>query len=309
MQRNGTLIPELRIAIADAQELLKLPASGASQGASELHASVRERLIKARHALADLQEDALAGRCETIAPARRLTFQKSSGPRRRARRHTGLPYQGDPTMTAPRPSSTALGPWLGTAASFAVAAAFGWGVATSTALAPQPAQAVASLSGSTGATAAAIVTRSTPVTTILKWPSGYTFGSNAPAGTPCSNIDLLPGEPVTMQIQVLGSARRCWPVASTTTTCTAAATNLNPIVVTQATLNGNAQGVQVTTVPTAILKWQELWSTAQPTPAAGTACSPIDMLPGEVTMRHVQVWMAGSLWSRCVDNTLPAYAN
>ena len=215
-------------------------------------------------------------------------------------------------MLKDRKDSSALRNRLGSAVTFSVAAASSWAIASQAVLAPQPAQAVAKLGGSSGATAAALYTKSTPISKIVKWPSGFTAGSNAAAGTPCSNIDLAPGAPVTMQIQVIGSSRRCWPIARTTSAPCAAAPanpNPNPIIVTQATLNGTAQGVQVTTEPTVILKWPEPWSTTQPTPVAGTACSPTDMLPGETTQRHVQIWLEGGPWSRCVDNTLPAYAN
>ena len=215
-------------------------------------------------------------------------------------------------MLKDRKDSRALRNRLGSVVTFSVAAACSWGIASQAVLAPQPAQAVAKLGGSSGASAAAVYTTTTPISNIVVWPNVYTAGSSAPAGTPCSNINLAPGAPVTKQIQVIGSMRRCWPIASTTSTACAAAPanpNPNPIVVTQATLNGTAQGVQVTTQPTAILKWPELWSTTQPTPVAGTACSPVDMLPGETTQRHVQLWVEGGPWSRCVDITLPAYAN
>lgn len=58
--QRDKLMTDLRTVIADAEELLKLSAGDASQSAAELHESVRERLMKARHALGDLQEDAIA---------------------------------------------------------------------------------------------------------------------------------------------------------------------------------------------------------------------------------------------------------
>lgn len=58
--QRDKLMTDLRTVIADAEELLKLSATDATQGAAELNASVRERLKKAQHALGDLQEDALA---------------------------------------------------------------------------------------------------------------------------------------------------------------------------------------------------------------------------------------------------------
>ena len=75
---------------------------------------------------------------------------------------------------------------------------------------PQPAQAVAKLSGSSGASAAAIYVNTLVDTTVVKWPSGYTPGSLAPAGAPCSNVDLLEGTETVKIIQIIGSSRRCY---------------------------------------------------------------------------------------------------
>jgi hypothetical protein len=75
---------------------------------------------------------------------------------------------------------------------------------------PQPAQATVELFGSNGATAAAVWLNTTDATTILKWPSVYSAGSSAAAGTPCSNFDMLSGETTAKFIQVLGSYRRCY---------------------------------------------------------------------------------------------------
>lgn len=75
---------------------------------------------------------------------------------------------------------------------------------------PQPAQATASLGGSTGATAAAVYVNDATPTSILKWTSSYSPGSTAAAGTPCSVTDLGVNETVVKVIQVFGSNRRCF---------------------------------------------------------------------------------------------------
>lgn len=75
---------------------------------------------------------------------------------------------------------------------------------------PQPAQATASLTGSTGATAAAVFVNTETPTTILKWDASYAPGSTAAAGTPCSVTDLGVNATTQKVIQVFGSNRRCF---------------------------------------------------------------------------------------------------
>lgn len=58
--QRDKLINDLRTVITDAEELIKLSASEAGESAAELRASVRERLLKAHHALGDLQDSAMA---------------------------------------------------------------------------------------------------------------------------------------------------------------------------------------------------------------------------------------------------------
>lgn len=75
---------------------------------------------------------------------------------------------------------------------------------------PQPAQATASLTGSTGATAAATFVNTGTSTNIIKWTPSYSPGSTAPAGTPCAVTDLGVNEVTPKFIQVFGSNRRCY---------------------------------------------------------------------------------------------------
>jgi hypothetical protein len=57
--------------------------------------------------------------------------------------------------------------------------------------APEPAMLTADgLSGSNGATGAAIYPSTAPTTTVVKWPGVYTYHPTLAADTPCSNTDL-----------------------------------------------------------------------------------------------------------------------
>ena len=87
-------------------------------------------------------------------------------------------------------------------------AAAGVAVTAGSASAPEPARLTADLSGPTGATAAAVFVSSAQPTKVLNWPATLTPGS-APAGTPCSNGPLAPGQTTTKRIQVYGSLRKC----------------------------------------------------------------------------------------------------
>lgn len=74
---------------------------------------------------------------------------------------------------------------------------------------PEPARLTQSLSGSTGATAAAIYTISLAPTQVIKWPSTPGAGS-APAGTPCTTGDASINTETTHVIQVLSNGyKRC----------------------------------------------------------------------------------------------------
>jgi hypothetical protein len=76
---------------------------------------------------------------------------------------------------------------------------------------PEPARLTQSLSGTTGATAAAVYVNSAVATRATKWPSTYTSGGTNPpaAGTPCSTGDLPLDGTTTSMIQASGSYRKC----------------------------------------------------------------------------------------------------
>jgi hypothetical protein len=74
---------------------------------------------------------------------------------------------------------------------------------------PEPAKLTQNLSGSTGATAAAIYTNSEAATNVIKWSSTAAAGSPA-GGTPCSPGDLSVSSETLKVIQVLPNAyRKC----------------------------------------------------------------------------------------------------
>ena len=75
---------------------------------------------------------------------------------------------------------------------------------------PEPARLTQSLSGSNGATAAAVYVNSGQNTTVVRWPGSYTSGSVLPpAGMPCSTLDLPPGSDTTKVIVAYGNYRKC----------------------------------------------------------------------------------------------------
>ena len=78
-----------------------------------------------------------------------------------------------------------------------------------TALAPEPAMLTADLSGSNGATAAALYSNTNVGTSVVKWPKSYTYGPWLAAGTPCNDVDLPPGAVVTSVIVATGNYRKC----------------------------------------------------------------------------------------------------
>jgi hypothetical protein len=76
---------------------------------------------------------------------------------------------------------------------------------------PEPARLSQNLTGSTGATAAAVYTTTLIETTVLKWPGSYTSSASPPpAGLPCSTGDLPEGLETLKIIGGSGSYRRCY---------------------------------------------------------------------------------------------------
>lgn len=76
---------------------------------------------------------------------------------------------------------------------------------------PEPARLMSDLSGSTGATAAAVYETSGLKVEVLKWPATYVSSFTPPAaGTPCSTTDLFSGVETNKIIQGSGSYRKCY---------------------------------------------------------------------------------------------------
>jgi hypothetical protein len=75
--------------------------------------------------------------------------------------------------------------------------------------APEPADLKTSLTGSTGATAAAYYASSFAPTNVLLWPATWTPAPNIAAGTPCSTYGLPAGSRTSKTIQAFYTLRRC----------------------------------------------------------------------------------------------------
>jgi len=78
-----------------------------------------------------------------------------------------------------------------------------------TALAPEPAQLTAELTGWTGVSASAVYVNTSLETSVKKWPSSYMYAPNLAPGTPCSPVDLAAGAETAKVIQATGNYRRC----------------------------------------------------------------------------------------------------
>jgi hypothetical protein len=74
---------------------------------------------------------------------------------------------------------------------------------------PEPVTTTQSLSGSNGATAAAVYRNSQTSTRVVKWYSTGIYAPNLAAGTPCSISDLPSGGTATRVILGSGSYKRC----------------------------------------------------------------------------------------------------
>ncbi len=74
---------------------------------------------------------------------------------------------------------------------------------------PEPVTTTQPLSGSNGATAAAVYQNSQAATSVVKWYSTGIFAPNLAAGSPCSTSDLPNGGTATRVILASGSYKRC----------------------------------------------------------------------------------------------------
>ena len=189
-----------------------------------------------------------------------------------------------------------------------VAAAIGvWVTGAGLALAPMPAQTTAPLSGTTGATAAA-VTVEIYQSSVVKWPNSLTpCPSTILAGTSCSNSALAPDVLAYQKIFRIGSNCKCDSgVVSPSTVQTTLL--LAPL----ASANGStAAGIRANVKDTAVILWPTTWhahvNNAVPEP--GTPCSPTAMAAGQRTFRHIQGYVNNtSTYRRCVPNTEPLWS-
>jgi hypothetical protein len=74
---------------------------------------------------------------------------------------------------------------------------------------PEPVSTTQSLSGSNGATAAAVYQNSRTATSVVKWYSTGIYAPNLAGGTPCSTSDLPSGGTAIKVILASGSYKRC----------------------------------------------------------------------------------------------------
>lgn len=108
-------------------------------------------------------------------------------------------------------STTARRGALATTLGSLAAAVLVVGLGSGTASAPEPADLTAPLTGTNGATAAAVFTNSGIATRVVVWPIVFTLGGTAAAGTPCSPYGLAPGDRTTRVIVLnsSGTMRKC----------------------------------------------------------------------------------------------------
>lgn len=114
-------------------------------------------------------------------------------------------------MSPTRPPSRTVGTLIAGAVTGAAAVVALTGLGTPAPLdayAPESAQVRANLSGSTGATAAAVYVATQRDTRIVLWPGSWRAG-NAVAGMPCSTSALPVGATTTKVIYADGNNRKC----------------------------------------------------------------------------------------------------
>ena len=187
------------------------------------------------------------------------------------------------------------------------AALLAWVVGIGSALAPEPATTRAVLTGSTGATAAAVILKVQP-STVVKWGTAYTYcPSTLLAGTPCSNSNLLEGEKAYKRIERSGTNCRCSDYIGS-----ASKVQTTLLMTPLTSANGNrATGVSASAKDTFVILWPTSWyahvNNAVPVP--GTPCSPTAMAAGQRTFQHIQGYVnTSSTYRRCVPNTWPLWS-
>jgi hypothetical protein len=168
-----------------------------------------------------------------------------------------------------------------------------WTINPGTALAPEPADLHASLSGQTGALAVA-TTSHQQVSSVLLWPASWRYGPSLAIGTPCSTYGLGVGQRPTKRIEGRGDNRRCGKYDPATPPPANAVRPLPPIPFGTGSGTKEASDAIATTVTAivTVVLWPADWTTVDldqmAAPGPGQPCSDFELLAGESTYKHIQ---------------------
>lgn len=187
-----------------------------------------------------------------------------------------------------------------------------WAIGAGSVLAPEPADLTTSLTGSTGATAAAVRNQYIPSTYPL-WPDTWRAGTLA-AGTPCSTYGLPPGSRTTKRIFAIGPLRRCSEYNPLLAPEENFIRPLPPMPIDSSDKSKSTGALEVTTVDiVSVISWPADWFRIDEgyegtTPYVGQPCSDFALYAGESTYKHIQgVNINNNAVFRCVANTEPLY--
>lgn len=175
-----------------------------------------------------------------------------------------------------------------------VCAGAAWMFNAGSALAPQPADLYAPLSGGTGATAAAGLTQQR-LSTVLLWPASWKYGPSIAVGTPCSTYGLAIGDRPTKRIEGRGNNRRCGKYDPATPPPANAVRPLPAMPIGTGTGTRQASDAVATTVMdiVTVILWPADWHSpdldlGETVPSPGQPCSDFELLAGETTYKHIQ---------------------
>lgn len=173
-------------------------------------------------------------------------------------------------------------------------AAAAWTLDAGSALAPEPADLYVPLSGGTGATAAAVITRQ-QVSNVLLWPAYWRYGPSIAVGTPCSTYGIAIGERPTKRIEGRGNNRRCGKYDPATPPPANAVRPLPRMAVGTGTGTKEASDAVAPTVTgiVTVIMWPADWHSpdldlGEPVPDPGQPCSDFELFAGETTYKHIQ---------------------
>lgn len=210
-----------------------------------------------------------------------------------------------------RSSSASRGRIAAIVTGFACASA-AWVISAGSVLAPEPADLVSSLSGGTGATAAAVYWETKTWNPYVLWPANWQVGT-MDAGTPCSPYGLPAGARPTKRIVASGSLRICLDYDPLKEPPANFVRPLPPMPIDGGDAKQNTSAITVT-VRTAVLVigWPADWTNYDDVggtrPYAGQPCSDFELLKGESSTKHIQgININNDGFFRCVANTEPLY--